>query len=128
MKGDDTVPPAMSDLTLSVVFFLLVSQSVMMFSKAQQAIAVNAPEIAQPAGAVKVGQGLREKRLTLSKDGKIFSEGKTVGMAELGRFVAGASGVLVEADKEAAVGRLVEMQQAVLKQGCDMQILVKEKL
>ena len=120
IKSSDTIPPAMTDLSLSLVFFLLVNVSVMSFSKAQQAVAVNVPEIARPAGVVEPWQGLREKRITLLKDGKL------VELAAVGIFTAGASGVVVEADKEAAVGKLLELQQALLKAGCDMQILVKD--
>lgn len=127
IKSGDTIPPAMTDLSLSVVFFLLVNVSVMSFSKAQQAVAVNVPEIAKPAGAVNPGQGLREKRIILLKDGNLVSEGKPLDMAAVGLFAAGASGVIVEADKEAAVGKLLELQQVLVKAGCDMQILVKDK-
>ena len=127
IKSSDTIPPAMTDLSLSVVFFLLVNVSVMSFSKAQQAVAVNVPEIAKPAGAVNQGQGLREKRILLLKDGKLVSEGKPLELAAVGPFAAGASGVIVEADKEASVGKLLELQQALIKAGCDMQILVKDK-
>ena len=126
IKSSDTIPPAMTDLSLSLVFFLLVNVSVMSFSKAQQAVAVNVPEIARPAGVVEPGQGLREKRITLLKDGKLVSGGKPLELAAVGIFTAGASGVVVEADKEAAVGKLLELQQALLKAGCDMQILVKD--
>lgn len=127
IKSGDTIPPAMTDLSLSVVFFLLVNVSVMSFTKAQQAVAVNVPEIAKPVGAVNPGQGLREKRIILLKDGKLVSEGKPLELAAVGLFAAGASGVIVEADKEAAVGKLLELQQVLLKAGCDMQILVKDK-
>jgi len=126
IKSSDTIPPAMTDLSLSVVFFLLVNVSVMSFSKAQQAVAVNVPEIARPVGAVNPGQGLREKWITLLKDGKLVSEGKPLELSAVGLFAAGASGVIVEADKEAAVGKLLELQQTLLKAGCDMQILVKD--
>lgn len=127
MKDSDTVEPGLTDVSLNMNCALAILVVALAISKVMDVSAVTAPEIVEPAGAVQTGQGLREKRLTLSKDGKIFSEGNAVEWAELGRFVAGASGVVVEADKEAAVGRLVEMQQAVLKQGCEMQILVKEK-
>lgn len=127
LKSGDTIPPAMTDLSLSVVFFLLVNVSVMSFSKAQQAVAVDVPEIAKPVGAVNTGQGLREKRIYLLKDGKLVSEGKPLELAAVGLFAAGASGVIVEADKEASVGKLLELQQALIKTGCDMQILVKDK-
>lgn len=127
LKSNDTIPPAMTDLSLSVVFFLLVNVSVMSFSKAQQAVAVNVPEIARPVGAVNPGQGMREKRIFLLKDGKLVSEGKPLELASVGLFAAGASGVIVEADKEAAVGKLLELQQVLIKAGCEMQILVKDK-
>lgn len=126
MKSQDSLQPVMIDGIINITFLLLICVSVMTVAKVQEVAAVSAPEIAKPVGLVKTSQGLSEKKITLLKNGTLSADGKPLGMAEVSSFVANASGVLVDADKEAAVGSLLELQQAVLKSGCDMQILIKE--
>ena len=128
MKSQDTIPPAMSDLVLTVTFFLLICMSVMTFSKAQEAITVKVPEVAKQEEAVKSPQGLRQKRIILRKSGELLYESRPLLTSELGPAVNGASTIFLEADRDATLGRYIEVQEEISKAGVyDIRVLAMEK-
>ena len=129
MRTTDTLQPALTDLAFNTICVLLIFISSLAISKAQEAVAVNVPEIEKPSGQVPAGQGLREKHITLLKNGELLSDSKPLPPAELGRTVAGASTVFIEADKDTTLGRYIEVQESITKAGVyDIRIITRTKI
>ena len=102
--------------------------SVMTFSKAQEAITVKVPEVAKQEEAVKSPQGLRQKRIILRKSGELLYESRPLLTSELGPAVNGASTIFLEADRDATLGRYIEVQEEISKAGVyDIRVLAMEK-
>ena len=117
------VTPLIDIVFLLLIYFLLASH----FIK-PQALRIEPPQSKTRAEAVE------EKTLTisLSKEGRVFLEGKEVGKEHLSAILrsrreAGVKKVVIEADRRASIQLLVEVMDAVKAAGLE-QIMLKTVL
>jgi len=115
VQDDEAVPMAsMADIAFLLIIFFMVTS---VFSVDRGLL------IELPQTAVQESVDLREIVLTISAEGNVVADGKSIGLAELGPYVGAARRhnprrpVVVRSDRRVEYGRVADVMDELLQAG-----------